>query len=606
MEVVLGVSMTPTAVRMVLVEGADADGVTVDHLSLSGSVEQVVGAILGTRESAIDGGHRLVNVGVAWTDHAAAARLREALRPLDIAEVTLVSELHAASSLAVAIGRKTDCRRTALLFVEQNLATLAVVQTADGAVVRVSSRSLSDAGAVEDVLGMVAALETLADPPQAVFVVGPGAAADTLAARLPTVTALSVQRPDDAELALARGAALACASAPRFDAETVGLGSGLGWASENLKPDALSPVDAEPDPQAGTEAGPTLLAESGWALGYSALNTGLNTGGLAAAAWPEGAVGHTQGAPAVLGEEDTAPAADGEQPAERPALLLGSALTTIFVVGFMALVISLAVTIRPAVDSRPAENATSGAPGTPETIRAPLPVVQEAPRAVVMPMPAPGAAPAAPRLPAASVPAPAAPAPIPAVSAPAAPAPPAQVPGPALTAPQVLVPELIAALLPPVVAVPSGAAPGARYPTAPTAPTAPAAPGPSVAATATQPATLTTAPTTTAPTPESAPTSQSATTAPTTTAPTTTAPTTPSTTGQTSAASTGAEITSEQSATGIPAGTSTAVPATQSAPPSTRQTTPQSAGTATTATAPTGSAAPPPASRCAGLPDCPA
>ena len=31
MDIVLGVSMTPTTVRMVLVEGEKADGVTVDH-----------------------------------------------------------------------------------------------------------------------------------------------------------------------------------------------------------------------------------------------------------------------------------------------------------------------------------------------------------------------------------------------------------------------------------------------------------------------------------------------------------------------------------------------------------------------------------------------
>ena len=31
MDIALGVSMTPTTVRMVLVEGENADGVTVDH-----------------------------------------------------------------------------------------------------------------------------------------------------------------------------------------------------------------------------------------------------------------------------------------------------------------------------------------------------------------------------------------------------------------------------------------------------------------------------------------------------------------------------------------------------------------------------------------------
>jgi len=455
-EVVLGVSMTPAAVRMVLVEGADADGVTVDHLSLTGSVEQVVAAILGTRESAIDSGHKLVGVGVAWTDHAAAARLREALRPLDIAEVTLVSELHAASALAVAIGRSTGCRRTALLFVEQDLATLAVVQTEDGAVVRVSSRSLADSDAAGDVIAMVGGLETLSDPPQTVFVVGPGAGVDALTARLAASTSLPVRRPDDAELALARGAALAGATVPRFDAETVGLGSATGWFRE---------AGAAPDPQAATEAGPTLLADSGWALGYSAV-------GLDGGAPPEVAAD-----PGADNSEDLhAVAADGtgpgpaapEQPAGRPPLLLGSALTTLFVVGFMALVISLAVTIRPAVDSRPAENPTGagGVPATPETIRAPVPVVQEAPRAVVAPMPAPAVVPApvpaAPPLPAAPA-APAAPAPAPAFPA-------APIPGPAAAPPPALVPEVIAALLPPVVRVPQGASPAPRYTATPAAP----------------------------------------------------------------------------------------------------------------------------------------
>ena len=53
MEVVLGVSMTPTAVRMVLVEGPGGDGVTVDaasfHPESAGRdpVTQVVAGVLG-------------------------------------------------------------------------------------------------------------------------------------------------------------------------------------------------------------------------------------------------------------------------------------------------------------------------------------------------------------------------------------------------------------------------------------------------------------------------------------------------------------------------------------------------------------------------------
>ncbi len=69
MDIVLGVSMTPTTVRMVLVEGARADGLTVDHdvfdvtatedVANSSAPDQVISAILGTQQSAQAGAHRL-------------------------------------------------------------------------------------------------------------------------------------------------------------------------------------------------------------------------------------------------------------------------------------------------------------------------------------------------------------------------------------------------------------------------------------------------------------------------------------------------------------------------------------------------------------------
>ena len=89
MDIVLGVSMTPTTVRMVLVEGEKADGITVDHDTFditanegaanSTAAEQVVSAVLGTKESAEAGGHHLKSIGVTWSDHAEASALRDAL-----------------------------------------------------------------------------------------------------------------------------------------------------------------------------------------------------------------------------------------------------------------------------------------------------------------------------------------------------------------------------------------------------------------------------------------------------------------------------------------------------------------------------------------------
>ena len=86
MDIVLGVSTTPTTVRMVLVEGEKGDGVTVDHDSFdvgskegsaNSAADQVVEAVLGTQESAATGGHHLKAIGVTWSDHTEGAALRD-------------------------------------------------------------------------------------------------------------------------------------------------------------------------------------------------------------------------------------------------------------------------------------------------------------------------------------------------------------------------------------------------------------------------------------------------------------------------------------------------------------------------------------------------
>ena len=135
MEIVLGVSMTPTTVSIALVEGEKADGVIVEHdvfdiTAIDGSAtssasDHVIAAVLGTQEGAIAAGHHLVSTGVTWTDHAQAAVLREALVARGIEDVLLVSELHAAAALAQAVGRAVGYDKTALMFVERDTATLA-------------------------------------------------------------------------------------------------------------------------------------------------------------------------------------------------------------------------------------------------------------------------------------------------------------------------------------------------------------------------------------------------------------------------------------------------------------------------------------------------
>ena len=458
MQVVLGVSMTPTEIRMVLVEGADGEGVTVDTRAVDlgpgdDAVRQVFDAVVGTRKSISADGHRLVSTGIVWTDHGQAARLRDALRTQGVADVVMVSELHAAGALAQAAGRSTGSQRTALLLVERDAATLAVVRTADGAVVGVHSRSLHAADAsdvIERLADMTAALESSAEAPEAVFLVGSGVDVTSLSPRVAERTTLPVRAPGEADLALARGAALASASTPRFEATTV----------------SIAPAAAGPDDL--TAAGITQLGYS-TPLGYSAL-------GYSALADAD--------ADADAGEDGHLIASGGE-PEQKPFLLVGSALASIFVVGIAALAISLAVTVRPAVEQRPESGAVPGAPvqpavptgkvsTAPQTISAPLPVVQDAPRTVVIPRPAAPVTVVAPAAPVA--PAPAAPAPVPVAPPPAAPVVPAAVPAPlpAPVIPPIALTPILPALLPPVLQAPVRSTPVSRYPTASSVPAAPA------------------------------------------------------------------------------------------------------------------------------------
>ena len=416
MDIVLGVSLTPKTVRMVLVEGEKGDGEIVDHdtfdvsssdgSATTSAADQVVAAVVGTQESAAEGGHELTSIGVTWSDRAEAAELRDALAARGIRDVILVSELHAAGALAQAAGKAVGYDSTALMFIDRDSATLSVVRSDDGSIVKVVSRNLHSTDAMAVLADMVSAIEGQDSPPQGMFVVGSGVEIASVKEHLEGLVKLPVRAPEESALALARGAALAAANAPAFDATTAGLAYSLdpdGATSGNEyvglagAVTMMRPVDAD---------APPVVDDHGFA------------------------------------DSDDLPADEDR----KPFLLVGSALTSIFVIGVVALVISLAVSIRPTVDSRPdpgrgaiiPEAAAPVAPPVPEaqfpapapapappppaeTIKPPVPVVQEQPQApprTVYVEAAPPQAPAAPP--------PAAPPPPPPAAPP--PAPPAYVP----------------------------------------------------------------------------------------------------------------------------------------------------------------------------------
>ena len=243
MDVVLGVSMAPTTVRMVLVEGGNADGVTVDQdnfdITTNGdaptitSLDQVISAILGTREGAAEGGYQVTSTAVTWADPAEAAALREGLAARKIENVMLVSAFSAAAALAQAVGNATNYAHTALLYVDPDTATLAVVNTADGSVAYVRQRFLpeDDDEAVAALAEMVHDADEIAPHPEGLLVVGSGIDIPLIKPALEAATSLPVSAPEEPEMALARGAALASVSAPLFASSTAALAQAVGNAT---------------------------------------------------------------------------------------------------------------------------------------------------------------------------------------------------------------------------------------------------------------------------------------------------------------------------------------------------------------------------------------
>jgi hypothetical protein len=443
-DTVLGVSLAPTTVRVVLVEGQNADGATVDEdnfavangddpATLSGP-DQVVAAILGTREGANEAGYDLLSTGVTWSDQCEAAELRDALAARKVENVMLVSSFLAAAALAQSMGSATGYARAALLYVEPDSATLAVVDTTDGSITDVKREQLPDDDdqAVATLVSLVSAAEGLDEQPDGLLVVGSGVDIPLIKPALEEATSLPLSVPEQPATALARGAALASANAPLFASSTAAqayaLDPGTGSVSQHAhSPGYLAVAEAVPSGEPGADA----LAYSAVADDSAAVYTELG---------PDAYVADDEHPDFTTGMyPDFSQLEDHEQVSRTPFLAAMSVLV-IFVAGVMALVISLAFSIRPSASSRPSLSHNVVAPAR----LAPLPAPP--------PAPAPAAAPVAPVQPPAPV---AAPAPVHA----AAPAP-ARIPGPAPfpapAPPPPIIAPILPGLLPPLFGPPPG------------------------------------------------------------------------------------------------------------------------------------------------------
>jgi len=198
MDPVLGLSMTSSSVRWVLVEGAAGDGATldrgcrlVDGLDADGLLDDLLSRAAPGRIHA---------VGLTWSAaaEAAASRIWQGLTDRGIENVIAVSDIEAAETLAVGIAEMAECDRAVVCVAEPDALLLATV-SADG----VLAERVGPDGFADDVDAVA---------PDAVFVLGSGDVPAVMT-EIQQRTDVAVISADQADLALARGAALASTAA---------------------------------------------------------------------------------------------------------------------------------------------------------------------------------------------------------------------------------------------------------------------------------------------------------------------------------------------------------------------------------------------------------
>ena len=216
MDLVLGLSATSTAVRWVLVEGVTGDGAPIDRGALdiadiaTFDAEALLTVLLDANETVVESGVHAI--GVTWTTDgdAVASAILEALEARGLDNVVSVSEIEAAEALAGGIADIAGYEDVAVCIFEPD-ATLVAVVDADGVTVDRQDRPTDGTDNIE-LTSSVIALDLNDRQLDAIFAVG-SSDLDPVVSSLDTVAAAPVISSAEADMAMARGAAVASALA---------------------------------------------------------------------------------------------------------------------------------------------------------------------------------------------------------------------------------------------------------------------------------------------------------------------------------------------------------------------------------------------------------
>ncbi|OBI80082.1 hypothetical protein A5663_18175 [Mycobacterium sp. E740] len=238
--------MTRAAVGLVLVEGRDGDGATVDRNAIEfcrtpwssprQASDEAAAAVLRAEAIAADLGLRLHSVGVTWGADAdlEASLLLKSLNECGFDNVAPVELSDASEALAWGVADVMGDDVTAVCVLDSDRAIALVVNAREGAVQSATNDSIDS---VESLIGWLSAVFAKADwPPQALVMVGSDGDLDAVMPSLEARLPVPVLAPSEAQVALARGAALASAQHPEMLSETAAAAQGGGPKHRRHRP----------------------------------------------------------------------------------------------------------------------------------------------------------------------------------------------------------------------------------------------------------------------------------------------------------------------------------------------------------------------------------
>jgi hypothetical protein len=238
LDTVLGLSLTPVSVGWVLVEGRDADGTILDHddfhVNSGGGTRavntsaQTTAAVLDAQATALSQDRRLHGIGVTWSDEVAAeaALLVESLTNAGFDNVVPIRLNQACDMLARAIAPVVGYQKAAVCVLDGDSTIVVMVDTCDDEP-QTAIKQLT--GGPGRLVGWLTALfDRSSWQPGGIVIVGPDEDLEALSWRLEKAVPVPVIAQAGAQLALARGAALASAASTGFPDTDMHQSAGAG------------------------------------------------------------------------------------------------------------------------------------------------------------------------------------------------------------------------------------------------------------------------------------------------------------------------------------------------------------------------------------------